>query len=1055
MAVALLLCGLGVCGAAPLETGKAPTLLTNLFQLRHAAQQDVGVIHPFRIVAEVMDVDRPHRVVAVRDASGIELIQTGITNQEIEPGAIVCLEGKGSAVKVDGIGLTIAPGAAVDNDGVHPMLPESGRVFLAAGMHPVRLEWFNKYGEFGLTLEYEGPDVPRQRIPSAVLFRAVVDPATRQTNFVSGLDYRCSEGLWDAMPDFRQLRPTKTGVATNFDLSVRPRFDQVGIEFSGYLSVKEEGVYTFHLTSDDGSRWFVGQPFVDLRLLSRPASAIKQEIATGSMLETKQRSWVTLEGMISSAGVWNAGGELHLRAENEDIRIEVFESRDFVPDILARQRVRVSGIYENVLRPDGSPAPGRLLVLNWKAVKPSGSGTRSQAAAQNAAQTRSLSAEIPATNGVAVIETAEEIKALSVDSARQALPVSIRGVITASVSKHTGVVVQDSTGGVYVELRGFSRADPLQRGEYCEVEGVTGPGLFAPMIVSHRITRLGWGQLPKPLRPTRDQLSNGSLDTEYAEIDGVVTEVRDRQLMLLTQGEKISVELADYRPETLRGFGNAAIRIRGCIFATFNYETRKLEAGALTIRSATIDVLQLAPADFFDAPRRRIGELLFYDPEAAPFRRLKVAGQVVHVRGREFFLTDGTNGLYVTARNRESFAAGDLVDAAGFLALRGNSAELKEAVIRKTGSAPLPAPIKLPPDQLFQPRHAGTLVEVDATLLNHWREASEQVMELQSGFLAFRARKEDRGRSISLPPLGSRLALVGVYAPQATGMADGTVNGFDLLLSSTGGMRVLTTPPWWTLKRVLILAGVLAAVLCAVLIWNKELHSKVEERGRQLEAEVRHRQQAELQHAAEAERARIARDLHDELGTGLTEVSLLASAGLGQFQNVEKLRDRLHSIADKARSLVSGLDVIVWAIDPKRNSLQSFADYLSSYARELFSSAPVDCRLRVRIERGAVALSEAERHSLFLAVKETLNNIIRHADATEVELQISQTGDRLVIVIADNGRGFDWNAIEPGNGLSNLRERLDAMRGECHVESQRGKGTTVRFVVPVPGEPTT
>ncbi|HLP78990.1 MAG TPA: ATP-binding protein [Candidatus Paceibacterota bacterium] len=1045
---------MSIPAAAALEVTGSPELLTNLFQLRHDAERNVRVIHPFRVVVEVVDVDMGCGVMVARDATGIECIRIGITNREIGPGAIVCLEGSGSAVKLEGVGLAVVPGAIVDNDGVHPFLPESGEVFLEAGMHPIRLEWFNKYGEVGCTMEYEGPEVPRQRIPGRVLSRAVVDPATHRTNFVSGLDYRCYEGVWDVLPDFQELKPVKTGVATNFDLGVCPRPSEVGLEFSGFISVRKPGIYTFHLTSDDGSRWFVGQPFASVRLVRKAEAVTNQEVTPSGLLETKARSWVTLEGTISGAGVWDSGGESHLRMENTDIRIEVFESRDFVPGILVRHRVRVSGIYENVLGPDSSPVPGRLLVLSWKAVKPSGAELRAPESAQGKAASQvSPAAQPSATNAPSILETAAEIKALPVDVAKRELPVSIRGVVITSVSKHTGVVIQDLTGGVFVEVRGFSRAEPLQRGELCQVDGVTGPGLFAPMVVSHRITRLGWGSLPKPLRPTRDQFSNGSLDTEYAEIDGVVTDIQDRRLTLFTQDEKISVELVDYRPEALRDFGNAVIRIRGCVLATFNSDTRKLEAGSLTVRSATIDVLRLAPTDFFDAPRKAMGELMFYDPEAAPFRRLKVAGQVIHARAGEFFLTDGTNGLYVTARSKDRFAAGDLVDAVGFLALRGNSAELKEAMIRKTGSAPLPAPTKVPADQLFQARHAGTLVQVEATLLNHWREASEQVMELQSGFLAFRARVEDGGQLISLPPSGSRLSLTGVYAPNATGTGDGTVNGFDLLLSSPAGIRVLTTPPWWTLKRMLILAGVLAAGLLAVLIWNKELHSKVEERGRQLEAEVRHRQQAELQHAAEAERARIARDLHDELGTGLTEVSLLASAGLGQIQDAEKLRNRFNVIAEKARALVSGLDVIVWAIDPKRNSLQSFADYLNSYARELFSTAPIDCRLRVRIEHGAVVLSEAERHSLFLAVKETLNNVIRHASATEVELHISQAGDRLVIAIADNGRGFDWNSIEPGNGLANLRDRLQAMRGECHVESQPGKGTTVRFVVPIPDNP--
>jgi signal transduction histidine kinase len=263
------------------------------------------------------------------------------------------------------------------------------------------------------------------------------------------------------------------------------------------------------------------------------------------------------------------------------------------------------------------------------------------------------------------------------------------------------------------------------------------------------------------------------------------------------------------------------------------------------------------------------------------------------------------------------------------------------------------------------------------------------------------------------------------------------------------GIGVLATAPWWTLKLVLILAGILAALVCAVLVWNKALRRQVQERTRKLEMEIRNCEQAELQRAAEAERARIARDLHDELGTGLTEVILLASAGLDEFQGVKK-GDRFRIIAEKARALVSGLDVIVWAIDPNRNSLQSFADYVGGYAKELLSASDIVCHLKIPIECDAVTLTGAARHSLFLAIKEALNNVIRHASATEVELQMTQFDNRLEIVIADNGRGFDWNTTRHGNGLTNLRERLEALHGQCQIESQPGKGTTVKFIVPLP-----
>jgi signal transduction histidine kinase len=283
---------------------------------------------------------------------------------------------------------------------------------------------------------------------------------------------------------------------------------------------------------------------------------------------------------------------------------------------------------------------------------------------------------------------------------------------------------------------------------------------------------------------------------------------------------------------------------------------------------------------------------------------------------------------------------------------------------------------------------------------------------------------------------------------------DGKINRFELLLQSQASIRVLETPSWWTLKRVLILSGILAVLLCIVSLWNKELQRKVQERGRQLEIEVHNRQRAELQHAAEAERSRIARDLHDELGAGLTAVSLLASAGLGEYRGLEKVNSRLRIIAEKARNLVAALDVIVWAIDPGRNSLQSFADYLRSYAKELLSSSSIACHFRIPIEHDGVTLPGSVRHSLLLAIKEALNNVIRHASATEVELQMKQSNDHLEICIADNGRGFNLNEVQRGHGLENLPERLKALHGKCDIESRPGKGTTVRFILPLSPERT-
>ncbi len=1052
-APAVLLMGALFAGAAGAQTAGPPTpqLLTNLFQLRQQADQAVRILHPFRIVAEVITADAVRGVLALRDGSGAEFIRVGFANREVAPGATVLLEGWGCAVKREGFGLVVGPGIVVDNDGIHAASVESGQVFLDAGMVPIRLEWFNRFGELALGVDYEGPNLPRQPIPDSVLFRATVDRAARPTNYLTGLDYRYYEGGWEFLPDFGKHRPAETGVAANFDLKGRPQKNNVGLEFTGFIKIQEAGVYTFHVNSDDGSRLFIGTPASDVRVVSDGPAPVAERTAPARLLESNNRPWVTFEGTVGAAGFWSSVGELWLRVGDDDIQVEVFDGSGDVSSIPQHGRVSVTGMYEGVLTEAGARIPGRLLALNWEAVHPVESGEHSAGPARDEETRVSVVSVASRTNGGAVFATAAEVKALSPELAQQRLPVSIRGVVT--VSKRPFVVIQDSTKGIYVELSNVQTGEPIRRGDFCQVEGVTGPGLFAPIITAQRVIRLGVGQLPKPVRATWAQLMNGGMDSEYVEIDGVVTAVQTNRLMLLTQGGKIAVELRDFRPEVLPGYEGALIRIRGCCRANFNMTTRKLEAGSIVVDGGLVEVLERAPRDPFDAPQRSIGELLFYDPDASPFRRLKISGQVLHSRAGEYFLTDGTNGVHVTTSNPDGFEMGELVDAIGFLKVGGHAAELTEAVMRKTGHAPLPPPMKLPSEELLQARYAGTLVQVDTTLINYWRDASEHVLELQSGFIAFRARVGNSAQPITWPPHGSRLEVTGVYAPQGMELGDGTVNGFELLLASPGGIRVVTTPPWWTLRRVLILAGILAALLLAVLIWNKELQWKVQKRGQQLEIEIRNRQQAELERAAETERARIARDLHDELGTGLTELSLLSSASLGGFRDEEKNQTRFRVIAEKARYLVSNLDVIVWAVDPKHNSLQSFADYLESYTNELLAASGIVCRCRMPIECGSAALSGTTRHSLLLAIKETLNNALRHAAATEIELEMSPTSEHLEIGITDNGRGFDWNAIKPGHGLTNVQVRLQNLGGQCHIEPQLGRGTKVKLIVPLPGQP--
>src|SRR5205814_1568925 len=253
-------------------------------------------------------------------------------------------------------------------------------------------------------------------------------------------------------------------------------------------------------------------------------------------------------------------------------------------------------------------------------------------------------------------------------------------------------------------------------------------------------------------------------------------------------------------------------------------------------------------------------------------------------------------------------------------------------------------------------------------------------------------------------PVGSRLELTGVYAGRGGNRTTGAeVGSLELLLNSPADIRVLARPPFWTLRRLLVLVGALLGVLAVALVWLRLLHHKFQERTAQLRQEMREREQAENQRAMAQERARIARDLHDDLGSSLTEITMLATASPGHDLLSEEASQRLETIAGKSRTMVYALDEIVWAVDPERDTLASVARYLASYAEEYLAGLNVACRVQMPNSFPDQAVSGEVRHHLFLAAKEALNNAVRHGGATEIGFRVRVLEDRLHISISDNG----------------------------------------------------
>jgi signal transduction histidine kinase len=217
----------------------------------------------------------------------------------------------------------------------------------------------------------------------------------------------------------------------------------------------------------------------------------------------------------------------------------------------------------------------------------------------------------------------------------------------------------------------------------------------------------------------------------------------------------------------------------------------------------------------------------------------------------------------------------------------------------------------------------------------------------------------------------------------------------------------------------------------------------------------RHRLAAiKLQHAVERDRARIARDMHDDLGTRVTVLNLAASFVRRAIDgDPERARQQVVRLESAARDLVTAMDGLVWAVNPKNDTLDHLAMHLAGMAQEIFRNSPVRLRIDIADDLPAVALRSDFRHHFALGVKEALHNILKHAGPCEAVLSLRAERGKLHAGIADDGAGFDPALPREGNGLANLAARFEELGGSCVIDSTPGKGTRVIFRCQLPKVP--
>lgn len=661
------------------------------------------------------------------------------------------------------------------------------------------------------------------------------------------------------------------------------------------------------------------------------------------------------------------------------------------------------------------------------------------------------------------LTTVAAIRALSVAQTGQHIPVKLRGVVTFFDEQLFSHFIQDDTAGIYLKYPTNVAPDQIYPGQLVEVTGTCSPGEYAPVVLINHLEVVGTAPLPPAKAVTYEQMASGVEDSQFVEISGIVRSCRKlvdsdyNQIEIATGGGRLTIYARDLPVKQGEELLDSTVQVRGVCSTKFNRNRQLFAMDLMVPRKEDLVIVIPAPMNPFATPAHPIGSLLQFAPQESFGHRVKIEGTVIYDDpGKTIYLQYGEEGVEVQTLERDHLRLGDRVEALGFVSQGEYTPYLQDAIYKKISAGPMPEPVNLTTDEVLKGNHDCRLIRVTGRVLDRTEHGVERYLILQDGDFIFhaylnQAEGEDTFAEI---PNGSRVAVTGVCEIDPGQWQAGDAwraKGFSILLRSMADVNILQAPPWWTLRRVLWMAGALSLATLAAFGWVAVLRRQVTERTRQLEIQIQERQRAERRREIEQERARLAHDLHDDLGAGLTEVNMLSSLVKSQATSAAEKEAYLTDLSGATLRMVTSLDEIVWAVNPRNDTIASLASYFASYAQRLLNLAGVSCGLDIADDLPDRALDPKFRQQLFFAFKESLSNVVRHANATQVWLHISVREDQLWVEVADNGRGFEPAQPPAGcDGLANMKERLKKLGGQCIVDSDSQNGTSVRFLALLP-----
>lgn len=679
---------------------------------------------------------------------------------------------------------------------------------------------------------------------------------------------------------------------------------------------------------------------------------------------------------------------------------------------------------------------------------------------------------------------ARQIRSLTSDEIAPSPSARVQGVVTFHEPETGLTFVQDETAGIAIVAGTPSQLPAnVRAGMRVEVAGAVAQGNFAPVLAGREgkppvVAVLGEAAMPAPLSVGIEELLGGANDGRWVELRGTVRFLAPRPFAPETDESRDDGAIGTPPAPTLRlslELGTTAgrftviipwtsdrappvelldsrVRVRGVLGSIVN-RWRQWVGLLLYVPSlAEITVERLPTSDPFALPLRRADEIMGFSSETLGEDRVRVRGVVTLVQpGFRLFLRSDRGPLEVqTSQSLSGVMPGNQVDVVGYPTLGAKRALLQDGQFRLLARQAAPAPLVLSRSEVLARYADGELVRISGRLFQNALRGANRVMVLEAEGQLLEAKfvntltQEHDGAIAMLRP-GAELSVTGIA--QVLGRSDwgGGVkpSSVSLLLRGPTDVTVSHEPPWWTPARLLAVMGGLALLVVLGAGWVVLLRRRVATQTQVI------REQA-FREAHERERRRIAQDIHDDLGSRLTQLALLGARVKAEPDASATTIELGERISTTARTTVQTMDEIVWAVNPGNDTLQSFGDYLCKVATSLLSGADIACQLEVPAVLPVRTLSAEQRHNLVLAVREALHNVVKHSRATEAGLRLRLDGATLEIEVRDNGVGIPPGGGGRGNGLGNLRRRLADLGGECEFVSAPPQGTLVRLTISLP-----